>query len=447
MKKLIKSAFVVNEGTTKVQDVLIDNHGIIQSIGSSLQTGSGLVEEIIAEGLYLLPGVIDDQVHFREPGLTHKASIYSESRAAVAGGITTFMEMPNTVPSATTIELLEQKYQIAARTAVANYSFFMGTTNTNADEVLRADPRKICGIKIFMGSSTGDMLVDDEKTLEKIFAEASMLIAIHSEDDKVVKRNMAYYKEKFGEENLVASMHPEIRNVEACMQCTTRAVDLAKKHGTKLHVLHISTKDELTFFTNDIPLSEKKITAEACVHHLWFSKDDYTRLGNLIKCNPAIKEKDHREAIFEAVLDDRIDIIATDHAPHTWDEKQLPFSKAPSGLPLVQHSLPMMLTQVSKGKLSLEKMVDKMSHKPAELFQIKNRGFIRVGYYADLVLVDPFLKNTVTKDSLYYACKWSPLEGEELMGKVLKTWVNGHLVYNQGEVYDHHKGMRLEFRR
>lgn len=441
MDYIIKSAQVVNEGKIFTADVHIKDD-LIYKIGTQLSASNA--KEIVAEGLYLVPGIIDDQVHFREPGLTHKANIYTEAKAAVAGGVTSFMEMPNTNPPATTIELLEEKYAIAARTSLANYSFFMGTTNHNALEALKIDATKICGIKIFMGSSTGDMLVEEPEALKKLFCESNCLIAIHSENDHIVKANLERFKAKYGE-NIPMSAHPEIRNVEACYDMTEKAVALATKCGTRLHILHISTEEELKFFSNAIPLKDKKITSEVCVHHLWFDASDYDTLGSQIKCNPAVKEARHKKALFDALLDDRLDIIATDHAPHTWEEKQQGYLKAPSGVPLVQHSLNIMLEFYHQGKISLEKIVDKMSHKPAELFRIKDRGYVREGYKADLALVDINKKWQVKKDNIYYKCGWSPLEGKELNGKVTYTFVSGHLAYENGAFNESKQGERLVF--
>jgi len=439
---LIKNATVVNEGRSEVKDVLIKN-GRIEKIAGQIDSKEG-VREIDATGLYLLPGAIDDQVHFREPGLTHKANIQSEARAAVAGGVTSFMEMPNTNPPATTQELLEAKYEIAANTSVANYSFFMGVANDNVDEVLRTNARKdqVCGVKIFMGSSTGNMLVDNYVTLNKIFSETELLIATHCEDERIIKAN----KEKYPDADN-ASFHPLIRDVEACFESSFSAVQLAKKHNSRLHILHISTAKELQLFTNMFPITDKRITSEVCVHHLHFTADDYAQLGNLIKCNPAIKAKENKEALWEALLDDRLDIIATDHAPHTWEEKQLPYQQAPSGLPLVQHSLLMMLHYVKEGRISIEKVVEKMAHAPAQCFLIRERGYIREGYHADLVLVDMNDSTTVTKENILYKCGWSPLEGVTLPARITHTLVNGNIVYENGQVSDLHRGARLLFNR
>lgn len=403
--------------------------------------------EINGEGKYLLPGVIDDQVHFREPGLTHKANIHTESIAAVAGGTTSFMEMPNTKPAALTQELLEEKYQIAANSSPANYSFFMGTSNENTDEILRTNDKKndVCGIKIFMGSSTGNMLVDNHLTLDKVFRETELLIATHCEDERIIKANLEAFQ-KSGK-NILPSDHPIIRNEEACFESSLMAVQLAKRNNTRLHILHISTAKELQLFTNLIPLEQKRITSEVCVHHLHFTADDYAILGNNIKCNPAIKAKENKTALWEALLDDRLDIIATDHAPHTIEEKSGDYLHAHAGLPLVQHSLLLMLQYVKEGKISLEKVVEKMSHAPARCFQIAERGFIREGYYADLVLVDRNNTTTAKKENILYKCGWSPLEGFQFPATVEKTFVNGYPVYENGKVDASYRGMRLKFNR
>lgn len=438
---LFKNAQVVNEGKTLVADVLVKN-GMIEKIDSTINVYE-LVTEIDCEGKWLLPGVIDDQVHFREPGLTHKATIATEARAAVAGGVTSFMEMPNTNPPATTAALLEQKYGIAAASSVANFSFFMGVSNNNAEEVLRMNERlaDVCGIKIFMGSSTGDMLVDNFVTLNKIFSETGHLIATHCEDEKIIAAN----KEKYPNPNH-ASFHPLIRDVEACFESSFTAIQLAKKYDTRLHILHITTAKELQLFSNMLPLKDKRITNEVCVHHLHFTADDYEQYGNLIKCNPAIKAANNKAALWEALLDDRLDIIATDHAPHTWEEKQQAYSQAPSGLPLVQHSLQLMLQYVAEGKLSIEKVVEKMCHAPAICFNISGRGYIREGYHADLVLIkrEPY---TVQKDNLQYKCGWSPLEGQTFDFSIDKTMVNGHVAFENGVVNNQQMGHRLRFDR
>jgi len=438
---LIKNATLINEGKKWHADVYIKD-GKIAKIDAQINP-EGSFTEINAEGKWLMPGVIDDQVHFREPGLTHKATIGSEARAAVAGGTTSFMEMPNTNPPATTQDLLEQKYSRAAETAVANYSFFMGVANDNVQEVLRTNEKKkdVCGIKIFMGSSTGNMLVDNYVTLNTIFSETEMLIATHCEDERVIKANKELYPEADN-----ASYHPLIRNEEACFESSFSAVQLAKQHNTRLHILHISTARELQLFTNMFPLKDKRITNEVCVHHLHFTTDDYAELGNLIQCNPAIKAPHHKEALWEALLDDRLDIIATDHAPHTWEEKQKPYGQAPSGLPLVQHSLQMMLHYVKEGRITIEKVVEKMCHAPAECFNIEDRGYLREGYWADLVLVDPNESYTVTKNNILYKCGWSPLEGKTLPATITHTLVNGNIAFENGQVNDSVRGMRLRFR-
>ncbi len=441
---LIKQATLVNEGKQFISDVLILN-GRIEKIASSIEY-SGDIEEIHAEGKFLLPGCIDDQVHFREPGLTHKATIYTESRAAVAGGITSFMEMPNTVPSAVTIEKLEEKYAIAEKTSLANYSFYLGTTNSNIEEIKRINPLEICGVKIFMGSSTGDMLVDDPKALEAVFEHSPTIITTHCEDDPMIKQNVKRYVEEFGE-NLPPKFHPLIRNEEACYKSSSYAVSLARKYNARLHILHISTEKELELFSNQIPLKEKRITAEACIHHLWFSDEDYDRLGNFIKWNPAVKKATDRDAIMRAVNNNVIDVIATDHAPHTLEEKSQAYLNAPSGGPLVQYALLAMFEKVKEGKITLEKVVEKMCHAPAELFQIKDRGYIREGYYADLVLVNPLKITLVSKDSILSLCSWSPFEGTVFSNEIDSTFVNGNLVYTKNKIIDHQMGSRLVFDR
>lgn len=441
---LIKNATLVNEGKTYFADVYVKN-GIIEKIDTN---GIAMPADRIinAEGLHLLPGVIDDQVHFREPGLTHKGELYTEAKAAVAGGVTSYMEMPNTVPSATTVELLEQKYERAAHVSLANYSFYMGTTNHNLEQLLRVNPQTVCGIKIFMGSSTGDMLVDDPQALENIFSQAKLIITTHCEDDPRVKVNAARVRAEMGDQ-ATAAMHPIIRDAEACYLSSSYAVGLAQKYGTRLHILHISTAKELELFRNDIPLSQKHITAEACIHHLWFSDADYETKGNLIKWNPAVKTAADRDAIFAAVLDGRIDVIATDHAPHTLEEKQKTYFDAPSGGPLIQHSLLAMLDFYHQGKISLEMIVKKMSHNVAELFEIDRRGFIREGYHADLVLVDLKQSTRVTPESLWYKCGWSPFTGHTFQSRIHTTFVNGHAVYSQGQFNETLKGMRMRFNR
>ena len=443
---LIKSVQVVNEGRITVADVLIKN-GRIEKIGELITQVDSNLTEINGEGKYLLPGAIDDQVHFREPGLTHKATIYTEAKAAVAGGVTSFMEMPNTIPNALTQELLEEKYSIASKTSLANYSFFMGTSNKNADEVLETnDKRKdVCGIKIFMGSSTGNMLVDSPNTLDKIFRESELLIATHCEDERIIKENL----EKIRSQNreLIPADHPVIRNEDACYESSLLAIQIAKKYNTRLHILHISTEKELLLFTNMLPLKQKRITAEVCVHHLHFTSDDYGRLGNKIKCNPAIKAPHNREGLWKALLDDRLDVIATDHAPHTLEEKSEPYEKAHAGLPLVQHPMLLMFHYYKQGKISLEKIAQKMSHAVADCFQIKERGYIREGYFADLVLIDMKQQTKVSKENILYKCGWSPLEGFEFPASVTHTFVNGHLVYGNGKWDESNPGMRLSFDR
>lgn len=443
---LIRNIQLVNEGTTRTADVLLKN-GRIERIGGQINLNGEAVKEINGEGLHLLPGCIDDQVHFREPGLTHKATIATEAKAAVAGGVTSFMEMPNTVPNALTQELLEEKYQIAARSSLANYSFFMGTSNNNAEEVLRTNAKKkdICGIKIFMGASTGNMLVDNPNTLDRVFREAEVLIATHCEDESIIKRNLERVISEGRE--LVPADHPIIRDEEACYESSLYAIQIAKKYGTRLHILHISTAKELQLFTNMFPLKDKRITSEVCVHHLHFTSDDYAQLGNKIKCNPAIKAPHNREALWEALLDDRLDIIATDHAPHTWAEKNEPYEKAHAGLPLVQHSLSLMLYYHQQGKISLEKIVEKMSHAPADCFQVKERGYIREGYHADLVIADLNTPTIVSKENLLYKCGWSPLEGFRFPASIRHTFVNGHMVYGNGVFDESQFGQRLKFDR
>lgn len=445
MDYLIKDIQGVNEGKTLAFDVLIKN-GTIEKIDDNIDV-KGNVTEINGHGKYLLPGVIDDQVHFREPGLTHKATIYSEAKAAVAGGVTSFMEMPNTIPPVFTHELLEQKYSIAAATSLANYSFYMGTGNDNLDDVMRTNDKKndVCGVKVFMGSSTGNLLVDNPIILEKVFGGVELLIATHCEDEATIKRNFEKVKQQ--KQVLEASDHPVIRDDEACFVSSFRAVQLAKKYNTRLHILHITTARELQLFSNMLPLKEKRITAEVCVHHLHFTADDYKKLGNLIKCNPAIKAAPNKEALWQALLDDRLDVIATDHAPHTWHEKNEPYEKAHAGLPLVQHSLLLMLKHVSEGKITIEKVVEKMSHAVAECFQISRRGYIREGYFADLVLVDLNRTTTVAQENILFKCGWSPLEGLQFPASVTHTFVNGHLAYGNGQWNESVKGMRMKFDR
>jgi len=440
---LIVNANIVNEGRIQQLDVLMKN-GRFEKIASSINAEEA--DEVIdANGKYLLPGLIDDQVHFREPGLTHKANIFTESRAAVAGGITSFMEMPNTVPNALTQELLEDKYQIAAKNSIANYSFFMGASNDNIEEVLKTDPRKVCGVKVFMGSSTGNMLVDNEETLNNIFSKVPMLIATHCEDEATIRANTEKFKKEYGED-VPMEMHPIIRSEEACYLSSSLAVKLAKEHGSRLHVLHISTGKETELFDNSIPLEKKKITAEACVHHLWFSDEDYKEKGTLIKWNPAVKTANDRATIFQALLDDKIDVLATDHAPHTLEEKQNKYFSAPSGGPLVQHNLMALLDFHKQGKISLEKIVEKASHNVATLFRIEERGYIREGYHADCVLVDLEKEYSVTKENILAKCGWSPFEGHTFSSSIDSTFVNGRKVYEKGEIIEAGVGERMLFK-
>lgn len=443
-KKVLKGGTIINEGKQFIADILIQNQRIEQ-IAPSISTPAD-AEEINVEGKWILPGCIDDQVHFREPGLTHKANIASEAKAAVAGGITSFMEMPNTVPNALTQELLEDKYQRAAASSIANYSFFMGASNDNLDEVLKTNGKNVCGVKIFMGSSTGNMLVDSETALEGLFQRVPpMLIATHCEDEMTIRKNTELFRQKYGE-NVPIEAHPLIRSAEACYISSSLAVRLAKKYDTRLHILHISTAKELELFDNSIPLEQKKITAEACIHHLWFSDEDYATKGNWIKWNPAVKTAHDRSELWKAVLDNRIDVIATDHAPHTKEEKMQSYFKAPSGGPLVQHALLAMLEKVKDGVISIERVVEKMAHAPATLFKIENRGYIREGYFADLVVVDPTSSYQVTEENILAQCNWSPFEGYTFKHKIASTFVNGNLVYNGTNICSDAKGSRLTFR-
>ncbi|OIQ21690.1 MAG: dihydroorotase [Flavobacterium sp. MedPE-SWcel] len=445
-KILIKNAKIVNEGTIFEGDLLIEDK-FIKEIGASISPKSADVNIIDAEGNYLIPGAIDDQVHFREPGLTHKGEIETESRAAVAGGITSFIEQPNTVPNAVTQELLEDKYKRAAEVSYANYSFMMGGTNDNLEEVLKTNPRNVAGIKLFLGSSTGNMLVDDEAVLEKIFSNTSMLIATHCEDETTIRENFAKYKEKYGDD-IPMKYHPEIRSAEACYISSSRAVELAKKTGARLHVFHVSTAKETELFTNKIPLEDKQITAEVCIHHLWFTDADYDKKGSLIKWNPAVKTAADREELWKALLDDRIDVIATDHAPHTLEEKQNPYTSAPSGGPLVQHAVVAMFEAFHQNKISVERIVEKMAHNPAKIFKVEKRGFIKEGYYADLVIVNPGLPWNVQKENILYKCGWSPFEGTNFKSRISHTFVNGQMVYNNFKVKDNVRcGERLLFNR
>lgn len=440
---LIVNANIVNEGRIQQLDVLMKN-GRFEKIASSINAEEA--DEVIdANGKYLFPGLIDDQVHFREPGLTHKANIFTESRAAVAGGITSFMEMPNTVPNALTQELLEDKYKIGAKDSIANYSFFMGASNDNIEEVLKTDPRKVCGVKVFMGSSTGNMLVDNEQTLNNIFSQVPMLIATHCEDEATIRANTEKFKKEYGED-VPIEMHPIIRSEEACYLSSSLAVKLAKEHGSRLHVLHISTGKETELFDNSIPLEQKKITSEACIHHLWFSDADYKEKGTFIKWNPAVKTVQDRDTIFQALLDDKIDVIATDHAPHTLEEKQNKYFSAPSGGPLAQHSLLALLDFYKEGKISLEKIAQKASHNVAILFRIEDRGYIREGYHADCVLVDLNKEYAVTKENILAKCGWSPFEGHTFQSSIESTFVNGRKVYDNGKIIEAGVGERMLFK-
>lgn len=439
----IKGGQVITDGVNRTADLLI-HKGRIERIDS--QIAHPTAREINATGKIVMPGIIDDQVHFREPGLTHKANIRSESRAAVAGGVTSFMEMPNTKPSALTQELLQDKYDIAAGCSPSNYSFFMGASNDNLEEVLKTDHQTVCGVKIFMGSSTGNMLVDNEETLNGLFSQVDMLMATHCEDEQTIRNRKTIYRERYGE-NVPMSCHPEIRNEEACYLSSSLAVNLAKKHDARLHILHLTTAEELDLFTNSIPLTEKRVTSEVCVHHLYFTADDYAQLGSKVKCNPAIKDARHKPELWKALLDDRLDIIATDHAPHTLEEKSNSYFRAPSGLPLVQHALTIMLDCHQKGMISLERMVEKMCHAPATCFQLKDRGFLREGYWADIAIVDPDHQWTIEKENILYHCGWSPLEGKTFQGKVVRTLVNGQTAWDGSQVIDNVRGQRLIFDR
>lgn len=443
MSLLIKNALIINENQSFTGSVLISGDKI-EKVFKSGELLPEVASVVDASGKYLMPGVIDDQVHFREPGLTHKADIHSESRAAVAGGVTSFMDMPNTMPLTITQDVLEEKYRIGAEKSVVNYSFYMGATNENIEEIKKVDPTKVCGVKVFMGSSTGNMLVDNKETLSRIFAEVPMLIATHCEDEATIQKNKAFYKEKYGDD-LPVRFHPLIRDAEACYLSSSFAVELARKFNARLHVLHISTAKEMALFSSDLPLKDKKITAEVCVHHLWFCDEDYEKYGNRIKWNPAIKSKTDRDALIQALIDDKIDVVATDHAPHLLREKEGNCLKAASGGPLIQFSLLVMLEMVKMGILSKELVVRKMCHAPAELYRVKNRGFIREGYFADLVLINPDSPHIVNQEDVLSRCGWSPFEGQEFSHQVEKTFVNGELVYDQGEIKEDYRGMRLEF--
>lgn len=442
-KTLIKNGKLVNEGKIQEVDILLDGELIVKIAATISDTNATVID---VNGNYILPGIIDDQVHFREPGLTHKGTIATESRAALAGGITTFMEQPNTVPQATTIEKLEQKFATAQNTAFANYSFPFGGTNDNLEELKRLDKNSCSGIKLFLGSSTGNMLVDDETVLENIFSSTEMVISAHCEDETTIKRNLAAYIEKYGDD-IPMEYHPLIRSEEACYLSSSRAIALAEKTGARLHVFHLSTAKEMDLFRNDIPLAEKKITAEVCLHHLWFSDADYKEKGAFIKWNPAVKTAQDRDALWEALLDDRIDVVATDHAPHTLEEKDNVYTRAPSGGPLVQHALPAMLEKHLEGKIALEKMVQKMCHNPAILFQIEKRGYVREGFYADLAIVDINSPWQVTKENIAYKCGWSPFENQTFKASVTHTFINGHLGYKNGVFSEERNAKRLTFNR
>ena len=441
---LLKNATIVNDNRIFPADILLEDDIILKI--EDLISSEGVAKVIDLEGKYVIPGAIDDQVHFREPGLTHKGTIATESRAAVAGGITSFMEQPNTNPQTTTIEALEEKFEMARNSAFANYSFLFGGTNDNLEEIKKLDKNACSGIKLFLGSSTGNMLVDNEEVIEKIFRNTEMVISAHCEDESTIKANFAKYKAQYGDD-IPVKCHPLIRSAEACYLSSSRAIALAKKTGARFHVFHLSTGIETELFRNDIPLEDKKITAEVCIHHLWFSEEDYDTKGTLIKWNPAVKTATDRDQLWEALLDDRIDVVATDHAPHTLEEKNNVYTSAPSGGPLVQHALPAMLEKYHSGKISLEKIVEKMCHNPAKLFQIKKRGFIREGFYADLVVLDLNDSWTVTKENIAYKCGWSPFEGNSFKSRITHTFVNGHLAYENGNYSKERKAMRLTFNR
>ena len=441
---VIKNAQIINEGLIQKRDVLIEN-GLIVEIAPSIDVKSN-TRVVDAEGKYLMPGVIDDQVHFREPGLTHKATIGTESKAAVAGGITSFIEMPNTNPQSTTVPLIEEKFAIAAKTSYANYSFMFGGTNDNLEEILKVDKRSVAGLKLFLGSSTGNMLVDDEEVLKKIFSSTDLVISVHCEDEATIRKNTEIYKEQYGDD-IPLKFHPIIRSEDACYISSSRAIELAKETGARLHVFHLSTEKETALFDNSIPLKDKKITSEVCIHHLWFSDEDYEEKGTFIKWNPAVKKASDRDALLKALLDDKIDVIATDHAPHTLDEKSNVYTKAPSGGPLVQHALPAILEFYHQGKISLEKIVQKMCHNPAILFDVEKRGYIRKGYKADLVVLDLNAPWEVSKDNILYKCGWSPFEGTTFSSRITHTFVNGKLAYENFKVNEELYGERLTFDR
>ena len=442
---LIKNARIVNEGSITNGDLLIEGKKI-SIIDSSISVKNNTTKVIDADGKFLMPGMIDDQVHFREPGLTHKANICTESRAAIAGGITSFIEMPNTIPNATTIIELNKKFDIASNTSYANYSFMFGGTNDNLDEILKVDSKKVAALKLFLGSSTGNMLVDNPKVLEEIFSKTDLLIAVHCEDEQTIRNNTNKYIKQFGD-NIPIKMHPVIRSEESCYLSSSRAIELAKKTGARLHVFHLSTAKEMSLFSNNQPLIDKKITAEVCIHHLWFSDEDYESKGTLIKWNPAVKKSSDRQALWDALLNDKIDVIATDHAPHTLDEKSNSYLKAPSGGPLVQHAVVALMESYHKGRISLEKLVEKMCHNPAILFQIEKRGFVREGYYADLILVDPNDPWTVNKNNILYKCGWSPFEGITFNSKITHTFLNGSLIYHNNKFSKDKAAMQLTFNR
>lgn len=442
---LIKNAKIVNEGTVIEGDILIEDE-LIKEVSDSISAKSADVTVIDAEGNYVFPGCIDDQVHFREPGLTHKANIETESRAALAGGITSFVEMPNTNPQTTTVEKLEEKFEIAANSSYANYSFMFGGTNDNLDEILKVNPKTVAGLKLFLGSSTGNMLVDDPKVLESIFSSSDMVISVHCEDEATIRKNLQKHIDEFGED-IPIEKHPIIRSEEACYLSSSKAIELAKKTGARLHVFHLSTGKETNLFSNKVPLKDKKITAEVCIHHLWFSDEDYVKKGTHIKWNPAVKTAKDRDQLWKALLDDRIDVIATDHAPHTLDEKNNVYTKAPSGGPLVQHALVAMIEMYHKDKISLPKIAQKMAHNPAILFQVEKRGYIKEGYFADLVIVDINNPWTVKKDNILYKCGWSPFEGTTFKSRITHTLLNGTLVYNNFKVLDVKAAKRLTFNR
>ena len=442
---LIKNAQIVNEGSIINRDLLIEGKKI-SNIDLSISVKNNTTKVIDADGKFLMPGMIDDQVHFREPGLTHKANIFTESRAAIAGGITSFIEMPNTIPNATTIIELNKKFDIASNTSYANYSFMFGGTNDNLDEILKVDPKKVAALKLFLGSSTGNMLVDNPKVLEEIFSKTDLLIAVHCEDEQTIRFNTNKYKKQFGDD-IPIKMHPVIRSEESCYLSSSRAIELAKKTGARLHVFHLSTAKEMSLFSNNQPLIDKKITAEVCIHHLWFSDEDYESKGTLIKWNPAVKKSSDRQALWDALLNDKIDVIATDHAPHTLDEKSNSYLKAPSGGPLVQHAVVALMESYHKGRISLEKLVEKMCHNPAILFQIEKRGFVREGYYADLILVDPNDPWTVNKNNILYKCGWSPFEGITFNSKITHTFLNGSLIYHNNKFSKDKAAMQLTFNR